>query len=97
MLSFSFQNVVFYIQVLVQLICVRKFGTVIFDTLKHHDGKVSIKQLHNFEKIHIKLEKAILYLKFLLNCKTLSAVPKFYVSTYHTHTTMTQELSSKSC
>ena len=58
MSSFSFKNIVFYIQVLVNLICLRnfgkvifdiskhhhgKFGKVIFDTSKHHDGKVSIK------------------------------------------------------
>ena len=77
MSSFSFKNVVFYIQVLVNLICVRNFGKVIFDISKHHDGKVSIKQLRNLKKNHIKLEKAILDLNFSLNCKTLGAVPKF--------------------
>ena len=77
MSSFSFKNVVFYIQVLVNLICVRNFGKVIFDISKHHDGKVSIKQMRNLEKNHIKLDKAILDLNFLLNCKTLGAVPKF--------------------
>ena len=77
MSSFSFKNAVFYIQVLVNLICVRNFGKVIFDISKHHDGKVSIKQLRNLKKNHIKLEKAILDLNFLLNCKTLGAVPKF--------------------
>ena len=77
MFTFSFKNVVFYIQVLVNLICVRNFGKVIFDISKHHDGKVSIKQMRNLEKNHIKLDKAILDLNFLLNCKTLGVVPKF--------------------
>ena len=77
MSSFSFKNVVFYIQVLLNLICVRNFGKVVFDVSKHHDGKVSIKQLRNLEKSHIKLDKAILDLNFLLNCKTLGVVPKF--------------------
>ena len=77
MLSFSFKNVVFYIQVLVNLICVRNFAKVIFNISKHHDGKVSIKQLRNLEKSHIKLDKAILDLNFLLNCKILGVVPKF--------------------
>ena len=62
---------------MVNLICVRNFGKVIFDISKHHDGKVSIKQLRNLEKSHIKLDKAILDLNFLLNCKTLGVVPRF--------------------
>ena len=39
MLSFSFKNVVFYIQVLGNLICVGNFGKVIFAISKHHNGK----------------------------------------------------------
>ena len=62
---------------LVNLICVRNFGKVTFDISKHHDGKVSIKQLRNLEKSHIKVDKAILDLNFLLNCKALGVVPKF--------------------
>ena len=77
MSSFSFKNLVFYIQVLVNRICVRNFGKVIFDISKYHDGKVSIKQLRNLEKSHIKLDKEILDLNFLLNCTTLGVVPKF--------------------
>ena len=37
MLSFSFKNVVFYIQVLGNLICVENFGKVIFAISKHHN------------------------------------------------------------
>ena len=77
MSSFRFKNVVFYIQVLVNLICVINFGKVIFDISKHHDEKVSIKQLCKFEKNQIKLDRAILNLNFLLNCKTLGVVLKF--------------------
>ena len=64
MSPFSFKNLVFYIQGLVNLICVGNFGKVMFDISKHHDGKVSIKHLRNSEKIHIKLGKAILDLIF---------------------------------
>ena len=46
--SFSFKNLVLYIQVLLSLICVRNFGKVIFVISKHHDG------LLNLEKGHIK-------------------------------------------
>ena len=77
MSSVSFKDVVFYIQVLVNLIWVRNFGKVIFDTSKHHDGKVSIKQLRNLGKNHTKLDKAILNLNFLLNSNKLGVVPKF--------------------
>ena len=77
MSSFHFKNVVFYIQVLVNLICVINFGKVIFDISKHHDEKVSIKQFCKFEKNQIKLDRAILNLNFLLNCKTLGVVLKF--------------------
>ena len=62
---------------MVDLICARSFGKVIFDISKHHDAKVSIKQLRNLEKIHIKLDKAIFDLIILLNSETLSVVPKF--------------------
>ena len=54
MSSFSFKNLVFYIQVLVNLISVRNVRKVIFVISKHHDGKVFVEQLHNLEKVHIK-------------------------------------------
>ena len=54
MSSFSFKNIVFFIQVLVNLICVGHFGKVTFITSKHHDGKVFFKQLDDLEKVHIK-------------------------------------------
>ena len=54
MSSFSFENVVFYIQVLANLTCVRNFGKVVFFMSKHHDGDVFVKELHNLEKVHIK-------------------------------------------
>ena len=76
MSSFSFKDVVFYIQVLVNLICVKNFGKVIFIIWKYHDGKVFVKQLHKLEKVHIKWEKAHLDLDFTLNSKTFSIVLK---------------------
>ena len=36
-----------------------------FDISIHHDGKVSVKQLRDLEKIDIKLDKATLYLNVL--------------------------------
>ena len=50
---------------------------------KHHNGKVSIKQLPNLEKNHIKLDKAIVDFNFLLNCKTLGVVLKPTVHQSH--------------
>ena len=64
-------------QVWVNLICDRNFGKVIFHISKHHDGKVSIKQLCNLKKNHDKFNKAILDLNFLFDCKTIGVVPKF--------------------
>ena len=77
MSSFSFKNVVFlskyWLIWFVSEISVKLYSTYQSTMME----RFPLSNCVTWKKNHIKLDKAILDLNFLLNCKTLGAVPKF--------------------
>ena len=66
-----------FFKCVITLLLLRSYGNIIYDLAQTYQGKVSLPDFRNYEKLTIKKRKAELDVAFLKDCQSLGVFPKF--------------------
>ena len=73
----ALKKIVFYIQFVISIVLLRKYGNIIFDFAQTYKGTISSADFRHFERLSTKKRKAELYVAFLKDCQSFGVFPKF--------------------
>ena len=72
----NFKSVVLFLKIISLFIVQRNFGNIIYDYVQKY-GTLKIEQLLKYEKLKIKIRKAVLDATFIRSCQIFNVTPKF--------------------